>query len=244
MAASPPPAPFEISPLGDTALLIRVGTRIDEDTRRTILGLAQALAAAPLPAVLDLVPGYTTLAVHYDVVRAAAGANGGRTPFEAMRAAVQAVTVTAAPADDAAARTVEVPVCYGDEYGPDLADVAAHTGLPADVVVRTHAAGAYRVHLLGFLPGFPYLAGLDPRLATPRRATPRTRVPAGSVGIAGGQTGIYSLESPGGWQLIGRTPSVLFDPAADPPTLLAAGDQVRFRAITREEFDHLAAGRG
>ncbi|WP_446751536.1 5-oxoprolinase subunit PxpB [Variovorax sp. S12S4] len=125
-------------------------------------------------------------------------------------------------------RLVEIPVAYGGEHGPDLADVAAHTGLTPAEVVRRHSGGEYVVYLLGFLPGFAFMGGLPPELATPRRAEPRTAVPARSVGIGGEQTGIYPLVSPGGWQLIGRTSLELFDPAAEPPTLLRPGDRVRF----------------
>lgn len=125
-------------------------------------------------------------------------------------------------------RTIEIPVAYGGAHGPDLADVAAHTGLTPAEVVRRHSGADYVVYLLGFLPGFAFMGGLPPELATPRRAEPRTAVPARSVGIGGEQTGIYPLVSPGGWQLIGRTPLELFDPAADPPTLLRPGDRVRF----------------
>jgi KipI family sensor histidine kinase inhibitor len=125
-------------------------------------------------------------------------------------------------------RRIEIPVAYGGEYGPDLADVAAHTGLTPAEVVRRHSAGDYVVYLLGFLPGFAFMGGLAPELATPRRAEPRTAVPASSIGIGGEQTGIYPVVSPGGWQLIGRTPLSLFDPTAESPTLLRPGDRVRF----------------
>ncbi|HET9482549.1 MAG TPA: 5-oxoprolinase subunit PxpB, partial [Xanthomonadales bacterium] len=137
---------------------------------------------------------------------------------------------------DAVPRTVVIPVCYGGDSGPDLDAVAKHTGLSAHDVVARHAAGDYRVAMLGFQPGFPYLIGLDPALATPRHATPRPRVAAGSVGIGGAQTGVYPREAPGGWQLIGRTPLALFDAARKPPALLAPGDRVRFEAIPRAAF--------
>jgi KipI family sensor histidine kinase inhibitor len=123
---------------------------------------------------------------------------------------------------------VEIPVCYGLEYGPDLDAVAAHCGLSPDEVIARHTAAEYRVYMLGFSPGFPYLGGLDPNIAAPRRETPRIKVPAGSVGIAGMQTGIYPLESTGGWQIIGRTPMRLFDPGLEEPCLLRPGDRLRF----------------
>lgn len=136
--------------------------------------------------------------------------------------------------------SVEIPVCYGGEYGPDLDALAEHARLSRDEVIGRHVAAGYTVAMLGFAPGFPYLLGLDPALHVPRRADPRTRVPAGSVAIGGAQTGIYPRELPGGWNLIGRTPLVLFDPDRDPPCLLAPGDRVRFCAISAEEFAALA----
>jgi len=136
-------------------------------------------------------------------------------------------------------KTVIIPVCYGGEYGPDLTFVAQHTGLPEEEVVRIHTSRTYRVYMLGFLPGFPYLGGMDERIATPRLETPRTRIPAGSVGIAGCQTGFYPMESPGGWRIIGRTPIKAFDPFSDTPFLLSPGDFVQFKSIGETEYQKL-----
>jgi inhibitor of KinA len=136
-------------------------------------------------------------------------------------------------------RPVEIPVCYDREFAPDLEEVARHAQISTKEVVDLHTGAEYRVACIGFVPGFPFLAGLPKTLATPRRATPRKEIPPGSVGIGGAQTGIYPLRSPGGWNLIGRTPLKLFEPAKDPPTVLCAGDRVRFRAITRQEFESL-----
>ncbi|HJU25447.1 MAG TPA: 5-oxoprolinase subunit PxpB [Rhodanobacteraceae bacterium] len=149
------------------------------------------------------------------------------------------IRVTAATAKPPG-RPIEIPVCYGGEYGPDLDAVAAHAGLAPDEVVARHTAAEYTVAMIGFAPGFPYLLGLDAALAMPRRRDPRTRVPAGSVAIGGAQTGIYPHELPGGWQLIGRTPLALFDPQREPPCLLAPGDRLRFRAIRVDEFEIVA----
>jgi inhibitor of KinA len=135
---------------------------------------------------------------------------------------------------------VEIPVCYGEELGPDLGDVSRGAGLPETEVIRLHAGTDYRVACVGFIAGFTFLSGLPPQLATPRRATPRQKVPGGSVGIGGAQTGIYPKESPGGWNIIGRTPLRLFDVTKDPPAKLRAGDRVRFREISRQEFDNLS----
>lgn len=133
-------------------------------------------------------------------------------------------------------RTVVIPVCYGGEFGPDLEEVARFHGMTEDEVIAIHAQGRYRVYMIGFAPGFAYLGGLSPEIATPRRATPRTHVPAGSVGIAGNQTGVYPLATPGGWQIIGRTPLALFRPHHEEPSLLRAGDIVQFCPITEEQY--------
>jgi len=228
-----------IAPLGDTALVIRVGTQIDEPTRRGVRATVRALEDARLPGAAEVVPGFTTVTVHYDPARLHMPDDPELTPYDVMRRQVAAVLdgVADGPSDDG--NEVEIPVCYGGDFGPDLEHVASHTGLSEAGVIDLHSMAEYRVHLLGFLPGFPYLGGLDPRLATPRRDTPRTAVPAGSVGIGGAQTGVYPLESPGGWQLIGRSPVVLFDSLRWPPTLLAPGDRVHFRAIDRREYDAL-----
>ena len=205
--------------LGDAALLVRLGDVIDEATHRRVRAAHAALAAAKLPGVGDIVPAYTTLTVHYDPARA---------DYGALERQLTEVLGAASEETSPASRMVHIPVCYGGDDGPDLAAVAAHAELGAEEVVRRHVAGEYVVHMIGFAPGFPYLAGLDPRLACPRRESPRARVPAGSVGIGGSQTGVYPIEIAGGWQLIGRTSLALFDAEREPPTLLAPGDRVQF----------------
>jgi len=225
-AARPDPA---IEPLGETALLLRFGNGLDPKVNARVHAAASALRAAQLPGLVDIAPAYATLALHYEPA-AWLDANGG-TPSRNLEAAVRAVL--AIPPENAAseARIVEIPVCYGGDFGPDLDALASHANLPASDVIARHTAATYTVAMLGFAPGFPYLFGLDPALEMPRRESPRTRVPAGSVAIGGAQTGIYPSELPGGWQLIGRTPLVLFDARRDPPSLLMPGDRVRFVAI-------------
>jgi KipI family sensor histidine kinase inhibitor len=209
-----------IAPLGDSALLLTFGEGIDPLVNDRVHAMARRLRRGSLPGILGVVPAYATLAVQFDP-RA----------WDAEGLAHELEVLEEGSAGGEVPRTVVIPVRYGGEDGPDLAEVAAHCGLsPAEVVAR-HCAGAYRVYFLGFSPGFPYLGGLDPVLAAPRRAAPRTRVPAGSVGIAGLQTGIYPQETPGGWQIIGRTPLALFDPLRAEPCLLAAGDLLRFEAL-------------
>ena len=230
-----------VTAVGDSALRIAFGDTIDEHTLDRVGRAYRALADSTLPGVVELVPAYTTVTVYYDAaVVVSAGAPTGDVVAwltSAVGVALERDTAPLLPP----ARVVEIPVCYGGEYGPDLEAVAAHTGLSAAEVATGHAEASYRVAMIGFAPGFPYLVGLPKPLAVPRLATPRLRVPAGSVGIAGEQTGIYPLATPGGWRLIGRTPLVLFRPDLDPPTLLQANDVVKFRAITDVEYAALAA---
>ena len=282
---------FEIDILGDTALLLRFGERIDAALNARVHAVAQALRAAHVPGVRELVPAYASIAVHYEpaawhdatakeapCLRIAArlrelvahvldqererpltptlspdakNVGGEGDIYRAPRAGSLSpnnLTVGGAGSLSPNSLTVggegwgegalvEIPVCYGGEFGPDLREVAEHAQLAEADVIALHSAGEYRVAMLGFAPGFPYLLGLDARLHMPRRANPRTRVAAGSVAIGGAQTGIYPRELPGGWRLIGRTPLALFDAQRDPPALLAPGQRVRFRSISSASVD-------
>ncbi len=218
-----------VRPVGDSAVMIEFGDRIDLEINRQVHALARRLGRDPLPGVGEAVPTYCTLLVHYD-------------PARLTYAQVEAWVRDRMGGSDAAAmsdpRRVEIPTVYGGEYGPDLADVAEHAGMTEAEVIRIHSGAEYPVFMMGFTPGFPYLGGMDERIAAPRLEKPRTLVRAGSVGIAGKQTGVYSVDSPGGWRLIGYTPRKLFDPTAENPVLLAAGDIVRFVPISVEELDH------
>lgn len=209
-------------PLGDSALTLTLGEGIDAKLNLRVHHLAARLAAAPLAGIRELTPAYNSLLIHYD-------------PLLLSYAQVETwVLQHAAPEEETAAqpaRCVEIPTRYGGEYGPDLEFVARHNGLTPAEVIQIHTAAEYTVYLMGFTPGFPYLGGMDERIAAPRLASPRTSIPAGSVGIAGQQTGIYPLASPGGWQLIGRTAIPLFNPHAEAPCLLSPGDHLRFVAI-------------
>jgi KipI family sensor histidine kinase inhibitor len=213
MSGSPPP---RLHLLGDAALLCELPAPATLVQQQRIWALATQ--AQRWPGVGEVLPGMNNLTLTFD-------------PTAVDLDALTAQVLAAWPKLSASAiegRLVEIPVAYGGEDGPDLGDVAAHTGLTPAEVVRRHSAGEYVVYLLGFLPGFAFMGGLAPELATPRRAEPRTAVPARSVGIGGEQTGIYPLVSPGGWQLIGRTSLEMFDPTAESPTLLRPGDRVRF----------------
>lgn len=219
---------FTIEALGDEALLIRLGEKVDVAINARVHALVAALRATRLPGVHDVAPAYASVCLRYDPALCAAP---GQMPFDALRSRLELLLLGAkshAADGDGDTPVIEIPVRYGGESGPDLDVVAAHAGLSAADVIATHAAGDYRVAMLGFAPGFAYLLGLDERLHAPRRAQPRTRVPAGSVAIGGAQTGIYPRELPGGWQIIGQTSATLFDAARTPPALLAPGQRVRF----------------
>jgi inhibitor of KinA len=219
-------SPPRVLPAGDRALVVEYGATIDERVNARVRGLAAALQASAPAGIIETVPTYRSLMVHYDPLRLDVS--------DLERILREA---DAGLADEAvlARRTIEMPVTYGGEFGPDLADVAARHGLSEDDVVAIHAATDYLIFMMGFMPGFPYLGGLS-------LSTPRTVVPAGSVGIAGHQTGIYPTDSPGGWRLIGRTPVRLFDAARTPPVLFEAGDYVRFVPVSARESADIARG--
>jgi inhibitor of KinA len=208
-----------IEPLGDSAVLLRVGDHIDDMVRRRVRAVCARLEAGLPSGTIEIVPAFTTVAVHYDPLR---------TSYADIAAALMALVTDVEEASLPPARTITIPVSYGGASGPDLEHVANHAGFSTDEVVRLHAGAEYVVHMIGFAPGFAYLGGLDARIACPRRESPRTHVPAGSVGIGGSQTGIYPIETPGGWQIIGRTDLKLFDPAREPAAVLQTGDRVRF----------------
>lgn len=227
-------------PLGDRAIIIALGDSIDEATRLRVRAVSAALDATPLIAIVDQVPAFASVAVHYDP--AAVPGSADRSPFERMVELLEQVLATGTADTAVTVRLVEIPVCYGGDLGPDLADVAHAHGLEPDDVVRIHSAAEYVVYMVGFMPGFAYLGGLSDSIATPRRSAPRRAVPAGTVGIGGQQTGVYPMESPGGWNLIGRTPLQVFDITRDEPALLATGDHVRFRPISADEYRTRQAG--
>jgi inhibitor of KinA len=237
---------MEIIPLGDSALVVRVREQFEdapEETLDEVLRVFQLLQRAKIPGVIELAPAYTSVAVFFDPI-AVSKANGeANGVFDNLATRIRsAIEISASRrirrrTASRAPRLIEIPVCYDAEFGFDLNRVAEHTKLSEREIIELHSAGKYRVACIGFVPGFTFLAGLPKNLATPRRDVPRKEIPPGSVGIGGAQTGIYPLRSPGGWNLIGRTPLKLFDPVKNPPTLLCPGDRVRFRVITREQFE-------
>ncbi len=222
--------PWSLSRLGDAALVLAFEERIDPAVNSCVVRTAAAIREASCAGVRDVVGSYAAVTVHFDPLR---------TDVDGLADRVERIAGEVASAPDvpgAPRRTVEIPVCYGGTLGPDLAAVARFGGCSPATVVARHAAPTYRVYMLGFLPGFAYLATVDPTIAAPRRDAPRLRVPAGSVGIAGGQTGVYPLEAPGGWQLVGRTPRRVYDPDRTEPFLLQAGDAVRFVPIGEADY--------
>ena len=233
---------MEIVPLGDSALVVRLHENFDgasDEALNAVLATQRLLENAQLPGVIELAPAYTTVAVFFDPVRVVASDAKPGAVFDWLAERIREVILNAneVRADRIEASPIQIPVCYDAEFAFDLDEIAQRAGLGAQEVVDLYSAAEYRVHCIGFTPGFPFLGGLPSKLATPRRSTPRKEIPAGSVAIGGAQTGIYPVQSPGGWNVIGRTPLRLFDPKKNPPALLCAGDRVRFRAITRAEFE-------
>jgi inhibitor of KinA len=229
-----------VAPLGDGAVLLSVADTMDLDANALARHVATAIRGRALEWVTDVIPALVTVTVCFDA-RTAREAGERRATLERML--LEAVRVGAGARADAPARTVEIPVCYEPAFAPDLEDVARRTGLAAAEVVALHAAAPHRVLMIGFAPGHPYIGGLDPRLAVPRRASPRQRVEAGAVAIANAQTSIYPFATPGGWNVIGRTPLALFDPAREPASLLEPGDAVAFVPVARVEFERIAQER-
>ena len=206
-------------------MVVEFGSEIDPEINALVHRATDAIERAELDGVVELVPTYRSLMLHFDPLL---------TGYDTLQEAILDLNLDEGGAASGQ-RVVEIPTLYGGEYGPDIGFVAENAGMSESEVIEIHSGSDYLVYAMGFSPGFPYLGGLDPRLNTPRLTTPRTLIPGGSVGIAETQTGAYPVASPGGWQLIGRTPLKLFDPEADPPALINAGDRVRFVPLPDEE---------
>jgi KipI family sensor histidine kinase inhibitor len=230
-SSSPDKIAARLLPCGDTALTAELGDGIDRHVNALVLALAERLTAAAVAGVVEAVPTFRSLTIHYDPLVVS---------NTELKARLAPLLSGLRPAQDSG-RLWRIPVCYHDSVAPDLAEVAGRTGRSAARVVEAHSSVTYHVYMMGFLPGHPYLGDLPAGLALPRRASPRTSVPAGSVSIATTLSAIYPLESPGGWHLIGRTPALLWDGRREFPALLAAGDQVRFLPISLAEHDALAS---
>lgn len=216
---------------GESCVVVDFGEHIDYGINRKIQALRKTLERASLPWIREMVPTYRSLAIYLHVP--------GEDPG-AIHKTLEKALSSLEGEETSSGEVVAIPVCYGGDFGPDLSFVACSNNLSEDEVIRRHSGREYYCYMLGFTPGFPYLGGMDSSLTTPRLAKPRQIIPAGSVGIADQQTGIYPMESPGGWQLIGRTPLKLFDPQIEPPILLEAGLWIRFVPITPEEYHTIA----
>ena len=213
--------------MGDRSVLVELGDDISPVVNQQVRALFVGLDQRPIEGILELVPGYRSLLVVYDPLRV---------NIDKLQKKIDQTLSQLDASQLPAPRTVEIPVVYGAEYGPDLEWVADFQKITPKEVIRLHTQPVYRVYMIGFMPGYPYLGEVHDGLVTPRRDTPRTHVPQGSVAIAQKQTGIYPVESPGGWQLIGRTPVSMFDPCKESPSFLEMGDQVKFYAISKEEM--------
>jgi len=218
-----------VIPASDRSILVQFGDEISEDLHHQVFLFTQSLLASSHQAISNISPGYSSVLVRLH--HQATMAEGMDTIAAALK--------DGHPGDTILKRTIEIPVCYEDEFGPDLGRVLKHTGYDKEELIERHTSGRYLVYFLGFSAGFPYIGGMDESLATPRLKTPRKAVPAGSVGIAGQQTGIYPLSTPGGWNLIGRTPLHLFNRSDPKNTAIRMGDRIRFRTVGRAEFESL-----
>ena len=220
-------ADLRFVPAGDKAFVIELGDGISPEINRSVHNLLLAIEKQGIPGILDMVPTYRSLLINYDPLTL---------PPNELEERVRELTQDLDETPPAASRVVELPTSYGGEHGSDLGYVAEHNGLTEEEVIALHSVTDYLVYMMGFTPGFTYLGGMSEKIATPRLQTPRTAIPAGSVGIAERQTGVYPIESPGGWQLIGRTPVRLFDPSKQPPVIAEPGDYIRFVPVSPKEY--------
>ncbi|SDK72573.1 5-oxoprolinase subunit PxpB [Natronincola ferrireducens] len=212
---------------GDRALVMEFGNCISEEINEKIRAMTIAIEMKNIKGIVEVVPTYRSLMIHYNPLTI---------EYTVLLRTMQALEEELKSIELPAPRVIEIPTLYGGDYGPDIDTVAKHNELTVEEVVRIHTSGEYLIYMLGFTPGFPYLGGMDTKIATPRLESPRTKIKGGSVGIAGSQTGIYSIDSPGGWQLIGWTPVKLYDENAEKPILLKAGNYIKFKEIDEEEY--------
>lgn len=216
---------------GDSSILIEFGKEISPEINARITAVVHLIKEQHIVGVVDVIPAFTSLLVNYDPRVLS---------YSQLRKRLEKLLTIDVAAGTSARMIIEIPVCYGGTYGPDLDYIAEHAGLAKDEVVKIHASRDYLIYMLGFLPGFSYLGGLDERVHTPRLANPRIKIRAGSVGIGGSQTGIYPMDSPGGWQLLGMTPVKTYDPEREIPILYEAGDYIRFVPVTEAEYKAIA----
>lgn len=227
---------YNLSFLNEYAVVIEVATEISQASQMKVQAITDVLDEFPPFWMIEYIPAYTTITIVYSIEYFL---NEKVSPFEAVCKRIDKLLLQVQVSSTVHENLVKIPVLYGNEFGPDLQFVADHNQLTIDEVIAIHMAGDYTVHMIGFAPGFPFIGGMSEKISAPRKSTPRITIPVRSVGIAGGQTGIYPIETPGGWQLIGRTPLELFLPEVDNPSLLKAGDKIEFYKITEEEYKEL-----
>jgi inhibitor of KinA len=230
--------PYKIFSLGDAAITIDFGNCIDETINKEVIARFNQLQQQPLPGMIEAVPAYSSLTVYYDVMALKKKIPPNQTVYEWMRQHLEERLQQPVQQNQINERLLNIPVCYDEEFAWDIHHLATTKNISVDEVIQIHTVKPYKVYMLGFLPGFAYMGEVDEKIAMPRRPQP-VNIAAGSVGIAGKQTGIYPLSSPGGWQIIGRTPLKLFDAEREEPTLLRAGDTVQFYSITKNEFEKI-----
>ncbi|RLL42826.1 5-oxoprolinase subunit PxpB [Oceanobacillus piezotolerans] len=218
---------FEIQVYGDRGLRITLGDSISKETNDRIRSFSSLLEDENIKGVIEWIPTYTSISIFYDPALIS---------YDSLRERMNSLYENISLIDVPPADVITIPVCYSKEYGPDLTNVSKHNQLTEEEVIKIHTEPDYLIYMMGFSPGFPYLGGMSEKIATPRLSSPRAKIEAGSVGIAGSQTGIYPLESPGGWQIIGRTPLKLYNPKSDHPILLRSGNYIRFTPVTEEEY--------
>jgi len=233
--------PYRVNPLGNSALLVDFGNIIDEEINQLVLQISESLEADPVEGMIEVVPAYSSLAVYYNFLRVKDKMNDEGSVYEKIKSDIEKKLRDIHLTKSGPHQLIKIPVCYEREYAPDLEVIAEMKHLASNQVVDLHTSQIYRVYMIGFLPGFPYMGKVDKKIEVPRKNNP-VNVPAGSVAIAGKQTGIYPMNSPGGWHIIGRTPVNLFFPDKSPPVLLKAGDQVQFYSIPYDEFKNYQSG--
>jgi len=234
-----------IEPFSDSAILIEFGKEANKDTHQHIQQLTRYLDQHSFLGFIEYIPAFTNVVVFYDPLVIYENYQNSLqkvSPYKIVSALLAEIMEKLNGDGEYNPRIVEIPVCYGGEFGPDLELVASINKLTPEEVITIHTSGEYLVHMIGFAPGFPFLGGMSKKIAAPRQPSPRPLIPPGSVGIAGVQTGVYPIGTPGGWNLIGRTPVDLFLPKENPPSLLQAGDMVKFRPISQEEYNGWKGG--
>ncbi|WP_277250857.1 5-oxoprolinase subunit PxpB [Peptoniphilus vaginalis] len=215
---------------GDSAIVMEFGDTIEKEINARIAAVVESLKTKSIDGILDILPTYRSILINYDPVKISYGE---------LLDTLKGLSKADSGEQSDEVRLIEIPTLYGGEYGPDIDFVAENAKLSKEEVIKIHSGTDYLVYMMGFMPGFTYLGGLDERIATPRLKSPRLKIEPGSVGIAANQTGMYPLESPGGWQLIGRTPLKLFDDTKEPPVFIQAGDYIRYVSVNQEEYDRI-----